>query len=171
MRDDPGGREVAALVIDDAMRACVVAHVRAALPNEGVGLLGVAWRDAAGGRIAEARHFYPGTNFRASPVRFEMDRLELIAALRDIEDRGLALGAIVHSHPAGPPTPSRTDLAEAWYPEALMVIASFAAPEPVLQAWQVVPEGDQWRPLQVPIVATVAAALSPGIAGDAGFRE
>jgi proteasome lid subunit RPN8/RPN11 len=166
MTDEPG--TPAALVISPEMRASVVAHLRSALPNEGVGLLAVEWRDASTGRVATACRFYPGTNIRSSPSRFEMDPRELIAVLAGIDERGWSLGAIVHSHPNGPATPSRTDLAEAFYPESLMVIASFAAELPDLQAWRLEPDGAGWQPRNVPIVV---AADPAGIAAGGGFRE
>jgi len=142
---------VESLVLPGPALDRIVAHLQAALPNEGVGLLAVEWATRSGCLHGLAKRFYPGTNIRASPVRYEMDRLELIAALRDIDDNGWALGAIVHSHPHGPATPSRTDLAEAFYPESLMAIVSFAAGTPEIQAWQLHPEGGQWVPRKVAI--------------------
>ncbi len=152
--DSQGGMGVA-LVLSRIDRERIVQHLRAALPNEGVGLLAVTWRDRDGMRLAEMHKFYPGTNFRASPVRFEMDRYELIAAMRDIDEHDWVLGAIVHSHPRGPATPSRTDLAEAFYPEALMLIASFASGTPDLQAWRLEQGDDESVPRHVPILDAV----------------
>jgi hypothetical protein len=63
----------------------------------------------------------------------------VLAALRDMETNGWRLGAIVHSHPASPPTPSPTDLREAHYQGALMMIVSFAAHDPVARAWVIDP--------------------------------
>lgn len=65
-----------------------------------------------------------------------MDPAEVLAAFRDLDANGWTLGAIVHSHPATPPAPSPTDLREAYYPEALMLIVSFAAVPPVMRCWR-----------------------------------
>ena len=51
-------------------------------------------------------------------------------ALLEIESSRWALGAIYHSHPSGPARPSPTDLAEAYYPDALAVIVSLAGAIP-----------------------------------------
>ncbi len=139
------------LVVPEMEFERILGHLRQALPNEGVGLIGVEPVERDGVTIARARQFYPGANIRASPTRYEMDPRDLIAALREIDRRGLALGAIVHSHPKGPATPSVTDIAEFLYPEALMVIASFAR-EPVdVQAWRLEPHGSSWCARSVPI--------------------
>ena len=58
-----------------------------------------------------------------SPVRFRMDAQEQYNALMWIEDHGLDLVGIYHSHPAGPETVSATDIAEAAY-EVVHVIWS-----------------------------------------------
>jgi proteasome lid subunit RPN8/RPN11 len=77
---------------------------------------------------------------------------EVLAAFQDMATHGWRLGAIAHSHPRGPATPSPTDLREAFYPEALMVIVSLAGPQPQPRAWWI--GDDNGRPREVPIVIT-----------------
>ncbi len=165
----PGAADV--LVISETELDRVVGRLRRALPNEGVGLIGVERIERDGEAIAQARRFYPGSNVRASPTRYEMDARELIAALSDIDRRGLSLGAIAHSHPAGPATPSATDLAEFFYPEALLVIVSFANPTVDVRAWKLEPDHGSWRPRQVPIRRRPDGRNPPGIAGTGTLRE
>ena len=62
------------LRIDGVLWAGVVAHLRAALPNEGCGLLAVALDDAT--RVTA---FCPGDNVDASPTRFTMDPVAVLA--------------------------------------------------------------------------------------------
>lgn len=123
------------LSIPDGMADEIERHLRSALPNEGCGMLAAVARD--GGLLAV--RFYPGSNTDASPHRYTMDPAAVIDALREIDRRGWELGAIVHSHPSGPATPSVTDLAEAYYPDALMVIADLSGPECRYRAWRVGP--------------------------------
>jgi proteasome lid subunit RPN8/RPN11 len=69
-----------------------------------------------------------------------------------MEDAAEVLGGIVHSHPLGAPTPSVTDLAEAYYPESLMIIVSFAHATPWLRAWRLTGQVGTWQPLEVPVI-------------------
>jgi proteasome lid subunit RPN8/RPN11 len=75
---------------------------------------------------------------------------EVLAAWQDMAANDWRLWAIVHSHPRGAATPSPTDLREAFYPEALMVIVSLAEPRAQVRAWWV-GAGDG-HPREVPIV-------------------
>jgi len=89
-------------------------HVRQGLPLEVCGLLV--------GPPGLGQETLPVENAEASPTRFRMEPQGQVDALLDIERRGLALVAIYHSHPAGPPTPSVTDLEQAAYPEAAYLV-------------------------------------------------
>lgn len=111
----------------------LVNHLIAALPNEGCGLLATV--DAAASR--QVVRFYPGENIDRSPTRFTMDPRQVAAALDEIEVHGWALGAIAHSHPRTAATPSATDLREAYHPDALLVIVSFAGEKPEIAVWDV----------------------------------
>lgn len=62
-------------------------------------------------------------NQAQSPVRFVMDPIEQLKAFDRIDDNGLDLLGIFHSHPAGPETVSPTDIAEAAY-DVVHVICS-----------------------------------------------
>lgn len=151
MIDESSLRAADALIIPDLELDRIVRHLRQALPNEGVGLIGSDRVEQDGRVVAQTRRFYPGSNVLASRTRYEMDGLELIDALRDIDRHGWTLGAIAHSHPIGPATPSATDIAEFLYPEALLVIASFASLEVDIRAWKLEPDRSSWRPRLVPI--------------------
>lgn len=139
------------LSISAQMRQEILHHLQSNLPNEGCGLLAVT---RTADRTVIATHFYPGTNRDASPTRYTMDPAQVFAAFRDLAAHGWSLGAIVHSHPATPPTPSPTDLREAFYPEALMLIVSFATDPPVMRAWRVPPAGNASDTDEVPIMCS-----------------
>ncbi|MGH2538809.1 MAG: Mov34/MPN/PAD-1 family protein [Candidatus Promineifilaceae bacterium] len=108
----------------------MLGQLLAARPLEGCGLLA--------GSAGRVRRVYPVANRLASPVAYELAPAQLVAAMFDLEDRGWELLAIYHSHPAGPETPSPADVAQAAYPEALLVVVSLADPgRPVARAFRV----------------------------------
>ena len=109
----------------------VIAHARAEAPNECCGM--IAARDGVASGVHRTR------NIHASPLRYEMDPTEQLRVLSAIEDGGLELGAIYHSHTRSDPVPSPTDvnLAKFW-PEPLYVIVGLAGDEPEVRAWRIV---------------------------------
>src|SRR4051812_14123653 len=92
----------------------VIAHARADAPNECCGM--IASRDGEAVAVHRAR------NAAASPLRYEIEGMEQYEIQTAIEDAGLELGAIYHSHTRSAPEPSQTDINLAFYPEALYVI-------------------------------------------------
>lgn len=85
-------------------------------PEEGCGL--AVGRDD---RVLEIIHV---TNILHSPIRYRMAPHEQLEAFEKMDRQGWVLIAIFHSHPSGPPVPSLTDVAEAYYPEAVYLIWS-----------------------------------------------
>src|SRR4051812_20600310 len=92
----------------------IVAQARDEAPNECCGM--IAARDGA----AVALH--PARNAAKSPLRYEIDGMEQYRIQSAIEDAGLDLGAIYHSHTRSAPYPSQTDINLAFYPESLYLI-------------------------------------------------
>jgi proteasome lid subunit RPN8/RPN11 len=108
----------------------VIAHAREDAPNECCGM--IASRDGEAIAVHRAR------NTAASPFRYEMDGMEQYRIQSEIEDAGLELGAIYHSHTRSAPEPSQTDINLAFYPEALYVIVGLKSPQPDVRAWRIV---------------------------------
>lgn len=123
--------EVQTIIIPPSMHDALIAHLRAALPNEGCALIA----GEVVGRSVMAHKLYPGTNVDHSPTRFTMDAVQVLSAWREMQDRGWILAAIAHSHPGSPATPSPTDLAEAYYPESVGIIVSWVVDPPEVRAW------------------------------------
>lgn len=126
----------------------IVSHLRAALPNEGCGLLATLDRPHG---VREVVRFYPGDNIDRSPTRYTMDPRQVIEAIDDLEGRGWELGAIVHSHPRTEPAPSRTDLTEAYYHESLFAIVTFMADEPRMRVWRLEPPSNEPPFAEIPL--------------------
>ncbi len=106
------------LIVNGVLLDEMLAHVAGLWPEEACGLVG--------GRDGRAVRLYPVENTRHSPVAFEMDPLQQIKAMLAMEAEGLDLIAIYHSHPDGPARPSATDVANAYYPDAVQLIISLA---------------------------------------------
>jgi proteasome lid subunit RPN8/RPN11 len=107
----------------------IVAHAQAVAPNECCGM--IATRDG------EAMQVYRAENAAASPLRYEIEGAEQYRIQMAIDDAGLDLGAIYHSHTRSQPYPSQTDINLAFYPEALYVIVGLAGAEPEVKAYEI----------------------------------
>jgi proteasome lid subunit RPN8/RPN11 len=88
--------------ISTELLATVLDHARGEHPNECCGVVAV--------RAGVATSVHAAVNLAASPLRFEVDGVELHRLLTEIEDRGDELGAIYHSHTRSAPYPSQTDV-------------------------------------------------------------
>jgi proteasome lid subunit RPN8/RPN11 len=119
------------LVLPAELGDRLVEHALVERPNECVGLL------AGRGEVVE--RVYRLVNELSSPTRFFAAE-SLFAPMRDMRERGLHLLGVYHSHPAAPPTPSRRDVDENYYPDAVHVIISLLHDEPTLRGWLLSPE-------------------------------
>jgi proteasome lid subunit RPN8/RPN11 len=89
-------------------------HVQSCLPEEACGLLG--------GQPGMAHRVVPVQNAAHSATRFRMDPSEQLAAMMELEEAGMEMVAIYHSHPVGPSGFSAIDVDEAAYPEVVYLI-------------------------------------------------
>ena len=109
------------LLIPRDVYDAMVAHCIEGMPNEACGFIG----GKVDGKQRTASRFYPMTNAAASPVFYRPDDREMLAALKDMDERDLDVASIFHSHVATRAYPSPTDIREAHYPDAVFVIVSF----------------------------------------------
>jgi proteasome lid subunit RPN8/RPN11 len=138
-REHPGPASVR---LPRAIFDAIVAHARAAAPNESCGIV-VGDRPASEGGLA--RRWAPLRNALASPVRYSIDPDELLRLTIDTDDADEVFWAIVHSHVASPARPSPTDVRESHYPDSLYLVLSLSPAEadpvtrePSLRAWRIV---------------------------------
>lgn len=108
-----------ALEIARALVETIVDHARQQVPNECCGLLA--------GRGTRIERVFRGTNVDQSPFTYRLDPHEQFRFFKEIDALGLELLGIYHSHPQSPAYPSRTDVAQAFYPEAAYLIVSLPA--------------------------------------------
>ena len=105
----------------------MLAHVLADRAEERCGLLA--------GQANRVRAVLPVPNVLHSAVAYQMSGREFIEAMAacDFEPVG-----IFHSHPAGPPGPSPTDIAQAAYPDSIYVIIALNQSPPSVRAFRIV---------------------------------
>lgn len=129
------GADVNAVRIRHAVLDDILAHARAASPNECCGLLiGTAdlIETSERARNLRAWRFPAALRLRSwmSPIvgvprlRYLIDPVDHFAAIRRARASKRDVVGAYHSHPWSPPVPSRTDLAEAVYRNFLYLIVS-----------------------------------------------
>ncbi|MCL2768589.1 MAG: M67 family metallopeptidase [Solirubrobacterales bacterium] len=120
----------------------LIAHALQEAPNECCGVIasepgaapggpapGGPEPGAAPGGPSRAVRVHRARNTAASPLRFEIDGLEVLKLIEAIERDGLELGAIYHSHTRTAPRPSQTDINfAAHWPGVEWVIVGLADP-------------------------------------------
>lgn len=117
------------LAVTRSALAAIRAHARAVAPEEACGLL-----IGGGGRIGRAE---PAANVAAERTRhFEIDPAALFAALRAERAGSLTLAGFYHSHPAGRPEPSPTDIAMAAGDGRIWAICGQYGGNPVVRFWR-----------------------------------
>jgi [CysO sulfur-carrier protein]-S-L-cysteine hydrolase len=120
----------------------MVAHAVAEAPDECCGI--ISSRD---GRAVE---LFRMENIAHTWMRYEMDNMELYRVVTAIEDAGLDVGVIYHSHTRTEPYPSQTDINLAFYPDSLYVIVGTAAePEPLVRAYTIRDQRVEEVPLEL----------------------
>jgi proteasome lid subunit RPN8/RPN11 len=130
--------------INDTLRREMVEHALAEFPNEACGLLAGSFAGAdapaSNGRVpaATAVRFHRMTNADASPVTYRLEPKQQLQVFNQIEDAGMEIVGIVHSHTHSEAYPSQTDRNQAFYPEAHYVLLSLTDREnPVLRAFSI----------------------------------
>src|SRR5436305_4551597 len=108
----------------------IVVHAKRDAPNECCGMVGCK-EDAA-------VKVYPAANSEASPFRFMIEPTEQLKIHSEIEDAGLELGAIYHSHTRTEPKPSQMDInfAQGW-PGVVWIIVGLAEAEVDVRAFTI----------------------------------
>ncbi len=111
----------------------------------------VASRDGVAVEVHRARNAYQ------SPLRYEVDSKDLIRIFSRIEDEGLDLGVIYHSHTRSDPVPSQTDInlarqketGQPVFPGTLYLIVGVKDPEPDPRLWSIAGDAVEQVELQV----------------------
>jgi proteasome lid subunit RPN8/RPN11 len=123
--------------IPSDVRGAMVTHALAEYPNECCGVLAGSLNGSPDAP-ATAERFFPMKNADASPVSYRLDPKEQLHVFNEMEDRGLDLVGIYHSHTHSEAYPSDTDKRLAFYPEAHYLLLSLQDRErPVLRGFTI----------------------------------
>lgn len=117
------------MVIPAAVRDEIVAHARAGLPNEACGILA--------GLDGRVERFFPAEADEPSPYYYRIESRDQIRIMNEIDEAGLDLIGIYHSHTSSPAFPSRTDAEQAFWPDAVYVIVSLASPDADVRGYRI----------------------------------
>ncbi len=109
----------------------IIAHARSEAPHECCGMVA--------SRGDHAVKVHRATNHAESPsLGYRFDGAEQFKIqISEIEDAGLEMGAIYHSHTRSAPYPSQADINLAFYPDVLYVIVGLAEEDPDVRAYTI----------------------------------
>lgn len=109
----------------------MVEHSEQGRPNEACGLLGA--------RDGDIVRVFRMTNASASPVRYSLDPKEQFRVYRQLDEEGLELAGVFHSHTRTEAYPSPTDVRLA-SEDVPYLIVSLSGKKPVIRAFRIVKE-------------------------------
>jgi len=126
----PGLQGRRKLYLPENLYRRMINHCYEERPLEACGLFG--------GAAGHAELGFACDNAHRSPRIYQIDDQQMVAAWRQIQQAQQEIIAIYHSHVETDPVPSRTDIAQATFPEAFYVIVSLKGRRPRVQAWLIV---------------------------------
>jgi proteasome lid subunit RPN8/RPN11 len=117
--------------LDGVLFKEMVEHGLREFPNEACGLLA--------GTDGVPVRFFAMRNLDASPVSYRLDPHEQLKVFDEMDEAGLELLGIFHTHTHSEAYPSETDTKLAFYPEATYLVMSLADREhPELRGFRIV---------------------------------
>ncbi|TYL38364.1 hypothetical protein CV102_11150 [Natronococcus pandeyae] len=128
------------LVLPPEIRNAIVRRAREGRPREICGVFGGKY-EKTGRSIVRSQ--YPAENVAETPrTRYRIDPEEQLEIFERLEDRGEEIVGFYHSHPRGPPRPSKTDAASATWPDRSYLIVSLEPFEIGSWRWRASDDGD-----------------------------
>jgi [CysO sulfur-carrier protein]-S-L-cysteine hydrolase len=121
------------LMVPGPVQEEIIAHARDHFPRECCGILA--------GKHGDITQLHRLTNLEQGVDRYLFDDEEFYRVYWEIENRGEELLAVYHSHPVTVAYPSKTDVAFAFWPEAVYLICSLEQiDDPVIRGYRIVDE-------------------------------
>jgi len=118
------------LQIAEGLLKKILEHAQREYPLECCGILA--------GREGKITRVYSAKNVEKNSSSYLMDPQEQFEIFRQMEEEGLKMLAIFHSHPHSPAYPSPRDVGHAFYPDSQIWIVSLMDPKaPQIRAFQI----------------------------------
>jgi proteasome lid subunit RPN8/RPN11 len=119
----------------------MIAHARAAYPNEACGLFAGSIEDVGNdeeaGCVKTVREVYCLQNIDGSPIHFSMSPEEQFGAIADMRKKHLVMLGNFHSHPSTPSRPSPEDIRLAFDPDLSYIIVSLADGKEIVKSFKI----------------------------------
>jgi proteasome lid subunit RPN8/RPN11 len=123
----------------------LIAHAREEYDAECCGVVAVE-----PGSPPRAVRVHRAVNVFDTHLKFQIDGMELFGLLEAIEEDGLELGAIYHSHTRTAPEPSQTDITfAAGWPGVEWIIVGLAGERPEVRSYLI--EGGEVREVELQV--------------------
>lgn len=123
-------KDLSNLTIPKVFLDKIIEHARREYPLECCGILA--------GKKGKIIRVYSFENIEKSPFSYRVEPEKQFRVFRAIEEAGLEVSSIYHSHPATPAYPSPRDIELAFYPDAIILIISLLdQKKPSIGAFQV----------------------------------
>ena len=132
------------LRIASADRAALRAHLAAAYPREGCGIL--LGSERHGERRVREVVAVENAHQGSRRDRYEIDPARLLEVEKRARERGLAVIGFYHSHPDAAPEPSRFDRERAWPCYSYVIVRVDAAGAKEIRSWRLRDERGDFEP-------------------------
>ena len=106
--------EKISLILSNQNADKMIRHAASCFPSEACGLLG--------GKDHRLLQVFSVKNIEKDPKRFQMDPVQQVQTFKKVEEMGLELLAIYHSHPDGSSQLSQIDIDNFFYPGVYSII-------------------------------------------------
>ena len=121
------------MIVPGSIRDEIIAHAEDHFPRECCGILA--------GKQGDISQLHRLTTLEQGVDRYLFDDEEFYKVYWEIENSGEELLAVYHSHPVTVAYPSKTDVAFAFWPEAVYLICSLEQrDDPVIRGYRIVDE-------------------------------
>ncbi|MGE4357097.1 MAG: M67 family metallopeptidase [Candidatus Omnitrophota bacterium] len=117
------------LVLGEGVLEKIIEHCKKVFPLEACGVLS--------GKETRVEKVFPLTNIEKDAMKYFADSKEQLRTFKEIENLGMKLLGIYHSHPNGPAYPSDKDIELAFYETSYLIVSLREFNNPEIKAYKI----------------------------------